>query len=173
MKKMKKLSAMLLALALSLALAVPCFAAAPESEDDAIWLEPGETYTIDGVTIELQTADSAAMAIAGAARASRHYYYRNLHWQSSEYFGDDITCKASYGETLMLELDNSDVVDLVMEIWVNRSPEVDPIYCHVNEFSPVSFNKAGGLDDEISWSIYPGQPEVSTYMDYVFSAYQY
>lgn len=173
MKKMKKLAAMLLTLALSLALAVPCFAAVPESEDDAIWLEPGETYTIGGVTIELQTDDSAAMSIAGTARASRYYYYRNLHWQSSEYFGDDITCKASRGETLMIEVDNSDVVDLVMEIWVNRSSKVAPVYCHVNDVSTVSFDKAGGLDDEISWSIYPGRPEISTYMDYVFNAYQY
>ena len=59
MKKMKKLTALLLTLVMSLALAVPCFAAEPA--DDAVWLEVGDSYTVGGYTITIKGhADSSA-----------------------------------------------------------------------------------------------------------------
>lgn len=47
MKKMKKLTSLLLVLVMSLALAVPCFAAEPAAadDDDTIYLNIGDTYT--------------------------------------------------------------------------------------------------------------------------------
>ena len=52
MKKIKKLTALLLTLVMSLALAVPCFAAEPA--DDAVWLEVGDSYTVGGYTITIK-----------------------------------------------------------------------------------------------------------------------
>lgn len=45
MKKIRKLTSLLLVLVMSLALAVPCFAAGPADDDGTIYLNVGDTYT--------------------------------------------------------------------------------------------------------------------------------
>lgn len=175
MKKIKKLTALLLTLVMSLALAVPCFAAEPESTNVPIWVKAGETITIDGVSVEFQTGDAAARAMdaARASRASRGYtyYYDNKHVRGTEYFGDTITCDPSLGEYLQLDLDNSNVCDVVMHMWVNGQELL--AYCDAGKPSYASFHGEGGIYATVSWSIYPADSSVSLYMDYYFSAYQY
>ncbi|MCI8910887.1 MAG: hypothetical protein HFG09_09470 [Oscillibacter sp.] len=171
MKKMKKLTALLLTLVMSLALAVPCFAAAPESKNAPIWLKAGETITVDGVSIEFQTGDAAAQAM-NAARAARanYYYYKNKHVQGTDYFGAEINCQRSRGEDLQLDLDNSNRCDVVMEMWINGQEIL--AYCDAGKPSSASFHQDGGMSAAVSWSIYPAG-NTGIYMDYYFSAYQY
>ena len=93
MKKIKKLTTLLLTLVMSLALAVPCFAAEPA--DDAVWLKVGDSYTVGGYTITIKE-DTRSPAERAAERQAlrqealtrgfqvggRYYYLKAEEYQS-------------------------------------------------------------------------------------------
>lgn len=89
MKKMKKLTALLLTLVMSLALAVPCFAAEPEENprENAICLKEGDSVTINGITATLKKVDEAENL--DAVRANRHYLARNIRWRQTNPYERD------------------------------------------------------------------------------------
>lgn len=121
MKKMKKLTSLLLVLVMSLALAVPCFAASPE-RGDAVILEIGESYTDPetGLTFSLKPwagfsqAEKAALRSGmplATPRGGVHYYARGVDIRSDEYSAP-YTAQARYGNVFAAAIDTSPTKNL-------------------------------------------------------------
>ena len=117
MKKMKKLTALLLTLVMSLALAVPCFAAEPA--DDAVWLEVGDSYTVGGYTITIKEdtrtpaqreAERQALLQEALTRGfqigGRYYFLKAEEYQYTSPWTYTTRCNASYGDTLHYDISN-------------------------------------------------------------------
>lgn len=109
---MKKFTSLIMALVLSLALAVPCFAASvPEQE--VIRLEMGESYTDPetGIKYSLKRGSAAALtdetAAASAARLGPYYYVRGERVSAVETYTRTFTAQASRGDVVAVEVDAS------------------------------------------------------------------
>lgn len=175
MKKMKKLTALLLTLVMSLALAVPCFAAEPQtdSKENAICLREGESVTINGITATLEKVDETETL--DAARASRHYLEQNVRWRQTKPYEREHICYSSYGDTLVVDLTN-DGGAVEMYLWLFRHDDLldDQMYyfdadSH-SSYRLVLTNYFSSLGTvTVKWSVM--QTDVYS-MDFLFSAYQ-
>lgn len=179
MKKIKKLTAMLLTLVMSLALAVPCFAAAPA--EDAIWLEVGDSCTVGGYTItikedtrtpEERAAERRAVLLArGQMINGRYYFLKAEEYQHPmvDYVAD---CQSTYGDTLCYNVDNyqypgSTTLTLTLQVRGET-----PVYVNVSPgqsiFQEVYADKGVGLHTPVTSSI-----DADAQMWYAVSIYQY
>nr|WP_325204300.1 hypothetical protein [uncultured Oscillibacter sp.] len=121
MKKIRKLTSLLLVLVMSLALAVPCFAASPK-QGDAVILEIGESYTDpeSGLTFSLKPwagfsqAEKTALMNGTALPTPRggvHYYSRGVDIRSDSYSAP-YTAQARYGNVFAAAIDTSPTKNL-------------------------------------------------------------
>lgn len=175
MKKMKKLTALLLTLVMSLALAVPCFAAEPEENprENAICLKEGDSVTINGITATLKRVDEAENL--DAVRANRHYLARNIRWRQANPYERDYICYKSYGDTLVIDLANDgDAVE--MYLWLFRHDDLlDDLMYYFDADRQSNyrleltnyFSSLGTVT--VEWSVM----QLDDYpMDFLFNAYQ-
>ena len=106
MKKMKKLTSLLLVLVMSLALAVPCFAAEPAAADDGntIYLEMGDTYTDPetGYTYSFEPLGSTSTL---SARGFPSYILKNEPMTGSSFHGN-YTADPDLGNVFVVEVYN-------------------------------------------------------------------
>ena len=117
MKKMKKLMSLLLVLVMSLALAVPCFAAEPEQK--VVRLEIGESFTDPetGTTYSLKPwagySDTERAAIMSGRSlptprsGGRHYFSRGVDLNTTRDYTARYTAVSSYGNTFAADIDTS------------------------------------------------------------------
>lgn len=106
MKKIRKLTSLLLVLVMSLALAVPCFAAEPAAadDDDTIYLNIGDTYTDPetGFTYSLKPLGST-----DAQRSMRFnsYILRNEPMSGASFHGN-YSADPDLGNVFAIEVKN-------------------------------------------------------------------
>lgn len=179
MKKIKKLTAMLLTLVMSLALAVPCFAAEPQesSHENAVHLKVGETVTVNGLTVTLEKGN-AAEALS-AARTVYTPITPTQTWTYEREFNDSATCYKRYGDMMSFTIVNNGANDLTMEVWLNRNgvrPErvEESFYCEMDDSGPYTLRienafKYGDTADAV-WSVLPTN---TGRVNFTISAYQY
>ena len=179
MKKIKKLTALLLTLVMSLALAVPCFAAEPQeaSRENAAHLKVGETVTVNGLTATLEKGNAAATL--SAARTVYTPITSTKTWTYEREFGDSATCRSLYGDMLSFTIVNDGANDLTMEVWVNRNgvrPErvEGNFYCEMNDEGPYTLTIKDafryGDTADAEWSVLPTN---TGRVNLPISAYQY
>ena len=117
MRKMKKLTSLLLVLVMSLALAIPCFAAEPEQK--VIRLEIGESYTEPetGITYSLkpwagysdaeQAAIMSGRSLPTPRAGGRHYFSRGVDLNTTKDYTASYTAVGSFGNTFAADIDTS------------------------------------------------------------------
>lgn len=175
MKKMKKLTALLLTLVMSLALAVPCFAAEPQMDTgkDAIYLEVGDTVVINGVTATLRKVDEAEAH--SAARTVYTPITSTKTWTKYDMFYDSGSCRKMNGDMLGFEIDNRGGDALDMEVWLNLNDVnqgYEHFFCTVGKgMYELAFGKAFQFSNTVpaEWSIAP----LGTPVNFTISAYQF
>ncbi len=182
MKRMRKLAAMLLAVALCSALAVPCFAAAPEK--NAIRLKAGDSYTFGDTTITVKrderpaaqrAAERAALLSQGMFRATaggRYYYVQAVEYQDGTPWDQVFNCRGSRGNALRFDLDNypsscDTILQLTSDGW--RQPVEVYIEAGQSNYAEVHTENPNGLSDTIEMSIYGTGGK----MWFALSVYQY
>lgn len=160
MKKMKKLTSLLLVLVMSLALAVPCFAASPK-RGDAVVLEIGESYTDPetGLTFSLKPwagfsqAEKTALMNGTALPTPRggvHYYSRGVDIRS-DYYRAPYTAQARYGNVFAAAIDTSPTNNLsgTGDTYVDlEAPDMNrACYGRIPKGEAAIFDISGGASD--------------------------
>ena len=172
MKKIKKLTALLLTLVMSLALAVPCFAAEPQTgpEKNGIYLKEGDTVVVNGVIVSLKKADE--VEAHNTARAGVHYVANTRTWTNFDMYSDDGYCDSKYGNTLVFDLNNRSDGEMELMVWLDGVGEL-PFYCIVGRDDYVlSLEDPFISSDRVhaEWNIYPAA--AVSYIDFTIRVYQ-
>ncbi len=176
MKKMKKLTALLLTLVMSLALAVPCFAAEPQtaSKEDAIYLEAGDTVTIDGITVTLKEIDETEAL--SAARTVYTPIAPTTTWTKYDIMPGSGTCRKINGDMLGFEINNRGSSSLDLEVWVNLGgpKAISKLFyytAHSNRMYDLVIEDVFQFSNSVpaEWTVSPNGSSVN----FTFSAYQF
>lgn len=179
MKKMKKLTTLLLTLVMSLTLAVPCFAAEPQesSRENAVHLREGETITVNGLTATLKKGNEAETL--SAARIVYTPITSTKTWTYERVFSDSATCRKLYGDMMSFTIVNNGANDLTLEVWLNpngvRPERVEGnFYCEMNDAGPytLTIENAFKYSDtaEAEWCVMPTN---TGRVNFTISAYQF
>ncbi|MEY8389000.1 hypothetical protein AALC17_17280 [Oscillospiraceae bacterium 38-13] len=119
MKKIRKLTSLLLVLVMSLALAVPCFAAGPAAADDdeIIYLDVGDTYTDPetGYTYSFRPLGSVS---ARSGRGFPSYIVKNERLSGSS-FHNNYTADPDLGNTFVVSVYNEGSKNIRMTLNLN------------------------------------------------------
>ena len=180
MPKIRKLTSMRLALVLSLALAVPCFAAGvtDADESDDIYLELGDTYTDpeSGLTFSLTPSESFSEAEIEAVRngialSSIHYYERGTEITGAP-FRATYDTDPSYGDVFSVRIDNEPLkegsVRGKLYCNYNGTKDITVSFGDVGTLAVWSGNSSVGISGSITLSLI-GNPQLRTWFD----VYQY
>ena len=185
MKKMKKLTSLLLVLVMSLALAVPCFAAEPAAADDGntIYLEMGDTYTDpeSGMTFSLSPLDDSDIAEMNAAKSG----IALAGWVGNKYYyerGTEIS-SGSYNHTYTTDESFGNIFEVRIQPYASGTTVRGQLFCFYNGTKDitVSFEGVGegrltvttgssriGIQGDIGLLL-TGTPQLRTWFD----VYQY
>lgn len=183
MKNMKKLTALLLTLVMSLALAVPCFAAEPP--EDAVWLKVGESYTVGGYTITIKedtrtpaerAAERQALLREAIARGQqigdKYYYLKAVEYHTPTAVQYTANCVSSRGDTLHYIVENYDNGNAALTFSLqvgNEVPVNTTVACGQTINPEVYAEKSVGIRVPVESKIYAG----GKMMWFSTSIYQY
>jgi len=183
MKKIRKLTSLFLVLAMSLALAIPCFAAEPEEDEqkNVIYLEMGETY-IDpetGYKISFLPSESISEAEKNAARngiaptgmIGNTYYYAKDVEIGGAYFHTVYNTNSHYGGVLVAHIDNEPLTDGYVEVILAHTiykPAAGYVLAGRAGDFKIESNNGFGIDGDVEFTLI-GHPTLHTW----FSVYQY
>lgn len=119
MKKIRKLTSLLLVLVMSLALAIPCFAAEPTAADerDIIYLEVGDTYKDPetGYVFSFKPLESDS---ARSGRKFNSYIVRDLSITGAS-FHNNYTTDPDLGNVFAVEVNNRSAASVRATLNIN------------------------------------------------------
>nr|WP_325182275.1 hypothetical protein [uncultured Oscillibacter sp.] len=184
MKKIRKLTSLLLVLVMSLALAVPCFAAGPAADDErnSVYLEMGDSYTDpeSGMTFSFMPLDDSDIAEMNAAKSgialagmigNRYYYARGVEIMGSSY-NCTYTAEKIYGNYFEVRIDNEPLTNGYVRARLHctypGTTDIDVSCGRTGKLVVHTYDSQLGVSGDIGFSLV-GHPELRTWYD----VYQY
>ena len=184
MKKIRKLTSLLLVLVMSLALAVPCFAAGPAADDErnSVHLEMGDSYTDSesGMTVSFMPLDDSDIAEMNAAKSgialtgmigNKYYYERATEIMGSSYHHTYETEEAR-GNLFEVLINNEPLregyVRGRLHCTLPGTTDIDVSVGRTGKLVVHSLNSRVGISEDIGLTL-EGRPELRTWFD----VYQY